>query len=56
MFTARALGYTRRFLFEKRNKPYVRYGEVSIAEENLFVSQDSRQGIWLCRMAATGGA
>jgi hypothetical protein len=44
------------FFFEKRKKPYIMYGDMSIAEEKIIIAQKVLQRRQLCWMAGRIGA
>lgn len=55
MIRAYSLGCMSAFFFEKRSKPYIWYGAVSIANENALRRQELMRRILLRRMAGGSG-
>jgi len=39
------------FLFEKWNKPYLKYGGVNLAKEKAVFGQEYLWNCWLCQLA-----
>ncbi len=53
--TAPTLESRMNFLIEKRRKPYIRYGKVSIGKEKFIIDQETLQSSLLCKLAGKGG-